>query len=61
MEIPNNFCSLLIRGTDLTNEELEHIKNIYNRLGRTNIYNFVKNKKIIPFAAFVMKNATAKK
>ena len=51
MEIPNNFCSLLIRGTDLTNEELEHIKNIYNRLGRTNIYNFVKNKKIIPFAA----------
>ncbi len=43
--------NLLIRGTDLSAEEQEHITKIYKKLGREQTYQIVLKKKILPFAA----------
>ena len=56
MQIPNNFCALLIRGTGLNNHEIERIKTVYKENGREEIYEFAKNKKILPFAANAFAN-----
>lgn len=51
MQIPNNFCALLIRGIGLDKQEEERIKTIYGEYGKEEIYEFAKKKKILPFAA----------
>ena len=51
MKTPAGFCSLLIRGTDLSDSDLNYIKSLYNTFGRDEIYNLKKKKKILPFAA----------
>ena len=51
MQIPSNFCGLLIRGTGLNSQEIERLKSVYGEYGKEEIYEFAKNKKILPFAA----------
>lgn len=51
MAEPMNFYSLLVRGKDLTDEEYEHLSQVYTKYGREKIYQLVKGKKILPFAA----------
>ncbi len=51
MQIPNNFCALLIRGTGLSNQEVDRLKTVYGEFGQAEIYKFAKMKKILPFAA----------
>lgn len=45
------FCCLLIRGTNLNFEEVEYIRGVYEEYGQKEIYEFLKSKKILPFAA----------
>lgn len=56
MDIPNNFCSLLIRGKGFSSQEIEHIHVVYKSMGKTGLFDFVKSKKIIPFAANTFNN-----
>ena len=47
----NDFYALLIRGDDLTEEELARLRKIYAEIGREQIFRMVTGKKILPFAA----------
>ena len=47
----NNFYTLLIRGNNLMEEELSHLSRIYAEYGYEQLYQKVKEKKILPFAA----------
>lgn len=51
MEIPDNFCALLIRGTGLSDRETEKLKAVYGAYGKEGLFEFAKKKKILPFAA----------
>ena len=51
MSIPENFYSLLIRGTDLSQEEQACVAQAYREQGREAMHQMAKKKKILPFAA----------
>lgn len=45
------FCCLLIRGINLDFEEVDYLKGVYEEYGQKEIFEFLKIKKILPFAA----------
>lgn len=47
----DSYYSLLIRGSDLTESEREHLCNLYQEQGREELYRMAKAKKILPFVA----------
>lgn len=51
MNTPDNFYCLLIRGTDLSAVEREHVIQVYKDLGKEKLYKQMQKKKILPFAA----------
>lgn len=51
MKAPDNFCCLLIRGTDLLEQEQAYVTRVYEELGREVLYEQMQKKKILPFAA----------
>ena len=50
MDMLNKFLCLLVRG-NLTQEEKEYIRNVYNRKGKDEIRELVTQNKVLPFAA----------
>ena len=50
MDIPNKFLCILVRG-NVTQDEKEYIRDIYNKNGKENICELIKVNKIVPFAA----------
>lgn len=51
MHIPGNFHCLIIRTEGFSNEEKQHIIDVYTQYGRDVMYEHFKTKKILPFAA----------
>ena len=51
MKTPDNLYGLLIRGTDLSEQERVRIVRVYKELGREALYHQMQRKKILPFAA----------
>lgn len=47
----NPFYTMLIRGSDLTKEELSYLRRVYSEYGRDKLCRMVTEKKILPFAA----------
>ena len=56
MSEQERFCCLMIRGINLSVEEIEHIRSIYDKYGQEEIYEYLKSKKILPFAARTLCN-----
>lgn len=51
MNCLDNYCNLLIRGTNLTETEQAHLAKFYQAHGREAMYQMANEKKILPFAA----------
>lgn len=51
MITPDNFYCLLIRGTNLSAAEREHVTHVYESAGKEKLYEQMQKKKILPFAA----------
>lgn len=56
------FVSLCLRKYEsLSNEDLENLKTIYNKLGRKKILELAVKEKIVPFVAYAMSNTNIEK
>ena len=61
MDTPYCFFRLLVKGSYLNDNEKNTVRTIYDSFGMNCIYEIVKEKKIIPFAANTFCNCTINK